>query len=570
MALASVIRAAVSSKILNKVDRFFSNRLTHIFVELVQNARRAGATLISVVTETTSSGTKIEFEDNGSGIDDFGKLLSLGDSKWDAATDRSEDPAGFGFFSIIHSGATVLSNGLRAHISTAAFLGNEDVAIEPTDVGPTQGTRIVFVRSENLATVAQALKEVVRFGSVDVTLNGVMLPREDFLKDSLYTKLVNGVRIGVFAGGGYRTPCNFHGSVTDIRTGGDPFRLESAILPAAELRYATTSDIYVKLDVVETSSLHLKLPDRTEVVQDDAFKALIAESRIAMYEYLATLPAHCAAFKQFLEAKELGITLQEAAPLLKDFFVPARDSNRDQPFSQLVVTAPRLVDPDEVAFVESMDEDEDRIGFAFEMGFSHFYKLGLRPVQLEPRFKGYRWYNAISKYRNFELTIDSTPVEEYSAPQLLTVVDKITLRFALDRQSKPTVPFTWDLPFAGYANEDDSQDCSLLVTKTSPWVLASNQYADVFGLEEAASHIGFDPGDDVDSDSSETQSDYFQERVRREIVRVLGGTLGAAQLELGKVIGDYDLRNALNAANISSVRLVKIDQEWTYEISAAA
>jgi len=168
------------------------------------------------------------------------------------------------------------------------------------------------------------------------------------------------------------------------------------------------------------------------------------------------------------------------------------------------------------------------------------------------------------------LTIDSTPVEEYSAPQLLTVVDKITLRFALDRQSKPTVPFTWDLPFAGYANEDDSQDCSLLVTKTSPWVLASNQYADVFGLEEAASHIGFDPGDDVDSDSSETQSDYFQERVRREIVRVLGGTLGAAQLELGKVIGDYDLRNALNAANISSVRLVKKDQEWTYEISAAA
>jgi len=30
MASASVIRAAVSSKILNKVDRFFSNRLTHI------------------------------------------------------------------------------------------------------------------------------------------------------------------------------------------------------------------------------------------------------------------------------------------------------------------------------------------------------------------------------------------------------------------------------------------------------------------------------------------------------------------------------------------------------------
>ena len=94
-------------------------------MELVQNSRRAGATLISVVTETTSKGTRIEFEDNGTGIDDFAKLLSLGDSKWDAETDRVEDPAGFGFFSLIHTGVSVLSNGLRAFISTAAFLGNE-------------------------------------------------------------------------------------------------------------------------------------------------------------------------------------------------------------------------------------------------------------------------------------------------------------------------------------------------------------------------------------------------------------------------------------------------------------
>jgi hypothetical protein len=570
MASASVIRAAVSSKILNKVDRFFSNRLSAIFVELVQNARRAGATLITVVIETTSKGTRIEFEDNGSGIDDFAKLLSLGDSKWDEATDRAEDPAGFGFFSLIHSGVTVLSNGLRAFISTAAFLGTEDVKVEPTDVGPTQGTRIVFVRTENLATVAQALKEIVRFGSVDVTLDGEMLPREDFLKDSLFTKTVNGVRIGVLTGGGYNTHCNFHGSVTDIRTGGDVFRLENVLLPAAELRYSTPSDIYVKLDVVETSSLHLKLPDRTEVVQDDAFKALIRESRIAMFEYLATLPAHCMSYKQFLEAEELGITLPEASPLLKDFYVRARDSNHDEAFSDLAVIYPRIVNPSEVAFVEGIDEDEDRTGFAFEMGFAYFFKLWLRPVQLEPRFKGFSWYSEIARYRHFDLKIDSKPVDEYEAPALLTVVDLITLRFALDRAGKPTESFVWDLPFVGFANEDDSQDCSLLVTKTSPWVLASDQFADVFGLEAAAAFIGFDPGDDVESDSYETQSEYIGTRVQREIVRVLGGNIGAAQLELKKVMGDYDLRNALNAANISSVRLVKKDQEWTYEITSAA
>ena len=568
MTSASVIRAAVSSKILNKVDRFFSNRLTAIFVELVQNSRRAGATLISVVTETTSKGTRIEFEDNGTGIDDFAKLLSLGDSKWDAETDRVEDPAGFGFFSLIHTGVSVLSNGLRAFISTAAFLGNEGVSVEPTDMGPTQGTRIVFVRSENPATVAQALKEIVRFGSVDVTLDGEMLPREDFLKGSLYTKLINGVRIGVFDGGVYHTLCNFHGSVTDIRTGGGLFRLDGVILPTG-VRYASTGDLYVKLDVVETSSLHLKLPDRTEVVQDDAFKVLIHESRIAMLEYLATLPAHSASYKQFLEAKELGITLPEASPLLKDFYVPARDSHCDESSFSEAITSSRIIDPSEVAFVEGVDED-DRTGFAFEMGFSHFHKLGLRPVQHEPRYKGYSWYSAIPQYRHFELTIDSKPVEEYDAASLLTVVDTITLRFALDRPGKPTVPFTWDLPFAGYANEDDSQDCALLVTKTSPWVLASDQYAGVFGLEAAADHIGFDPGDDVESDSYDTQHDWFTKHVEREIVRVLGGNVGQARLELGKVVSGYDLTHALNAANISEVRLVKTGQNWTFDIAAAA
>jgi hypothetical protein len=109
-----------------------------------------------------------------------------------------------------------------------------------------------------------------------------------------------------------------------------------------------------------------------------------------------------------------------------------------------------------------------------------------------------------------------------------------------------------------------------LVTKTSPWVLASDQYAGVFGLEAAVDHIGFDPGDDVESDSYDTQHDWFTEHVEREIVRALGGNIGQARLELGKVVGGYDLTHALNAANISEVRLLKTGQNWTFDIAAAA
>ena len=81
------IEAKVSARILSKADRLFTNRLSQIFVELLQNARRAGASLVTVTTSPspTDSTSLITFTDNGSGIEDFNKLLHLGESGWDQA-----------------------------------------------------------------------------------------------------------------------------------------------------------------------------------------------------------------------------------------------------------------------------------------------------------------------------------------------------------------------------------------------------------------------------------------------------------------------------------------------------
>jgi hypothetical protein len=123
-----LIQAQVSASFINKADRLFSNNLSDIFIELLQNARRAGATLVTVETvEGPDSGAKIVFGDNGHGIDDFSFLLNLGDSDWDEAVERAEDPAGMGFFSLVHSGVKVRSNGKEATISKDAFLGKAQV-----------------------------------------------------------------------------------------------------------------------------------------------------------------------------------------------------------------------------------------------------------------------------------------------------------------------------------------------------------------------------------------------------------------------------------------------------------
>src|SRR5579872_1508238 len=94
------IRAAVSRGILSKADRLFKNDNVGIWIEVLQNARRAGATLIEVTIEDAEPGSNscvLTVKDNGSGIENFQNLLTLGDSGWDSATQAVEDPAGMGF-----------------------------------------------------------------------------------------------------------------------------------------------------------------------------------------------------------------------------------------------------------------------------------------------------------------------------------------------------------------------------------------------------------------------------------------------------------------------------------------
>ena len=79
--MSQTIQARVSTKILQKADRLFNNSLRQVLVELLQNARRAGASLVTVITQVIApSRIEITFTDNGSGIADFQQLLSLGDS----------------------------------------------------------------------------------------------------------------------------------------------------------------------------------------------------------------------------------------------------------------------------------------------------------------------------------------------------------------------------------------------------------------------------------------------------------------------------------------------------------
>jgi Histidine kinase-, DNA gyrase B-, and HSP90-like ATPase len=99
----------------------FTDRFT-LISELLQNARRAGATRIEVHYGEASK--RLCVRDDGCGLTDFQKLLSFHESGWDADTRSKERPFGVGFSKCLYAASRciVTSGSQRVDIDTALAL----------------------------------------------------------------------------------------------------------------------------------------------------------------------------------------------------------------------------------------------------------------------------------------------------------------------------------------------------------------------------------------------------------------------------------------------------------------
>lgn len=154
----------------------FTDRFT-LISELLQNARRAGATQIEIRYDAVSR--ILQVTDDGRGIDDFQKLLSFNESGWDAPTCAEERPFGVGFSKCLYAASRciVASGCLWVDFNTSAALAK--APIEVMRAGETDaitGTRIELhgVDLPDLATRIEVL--CVGF-PVPVLFNGKALER---------------------------------------------------------------------------------------------------------------------------------------------------------------------------------------------------------------------------------------------------------------------------------------------------------------------------------------------------------------------------------------------------------
>ena len=281
------ITATIDPAAITRVSRFFDASDRQIIHEMLQNARRAGATRVDV---RTGSG-RVSMTDNGRGIADPQTLLSLGTSGWSREVGASECPAGMGFFSLARRNATVESrptggDAWRVDLEPEHFTGERAAQVlEAREAPLTQGTRVTFSRTRDDRNIADTIAEAARYGPLLVTVDGGAVEREDFLQHAVRVSLYEGVRIGVFHGTGKIDPkaagtpqmgnINFHGLAV-------PCPELPTVRPVSEqggIGKAWTTAV----DIMDCPQLELVLPARHKAVENAFLHTLARACRSAIY-----------------------------------------------------------------------------------------------------------------------------------------------------------------------------------------------------------------------------------------------------------------------------------------------
>ena len=515
------VRATVSERALQSAPLMFASGLTSILTEMLQNARRAGATEILV----RQDGDVVSIADDGSGIADPEALLSFGASGWDARTQSAELSAGMGFWSLAARGAHVMtsdgSRGWNAAISPEAFRGEADISVQHVP-GGVPGTTVSF-RAEGkdgtrglrdlVASCSRFYPLPVRFAKDDDEPEE--LTRIDFLAGAEKVIPFESGRIGIFEGSHSTRDdtINFFGLVVKTDT--------------AEVRQLYGPSHYAKFDLTSASGVQLALPARTEVVKNDAWAGLLERAETEIYRFLAEQDGHGLSFESYERGRALGVDLAPARARLKTWSPGCADECITTP--EFDTSSSRLQDLPPDARVLLAGEPADEHCFAMARREEGFFATLFEP---EHRYEGYAWYDALPKaglswqVEKGDGVLELPDLSGYSAAK----VDGLGFdRFPIGENIEE-----WRSPDRIVAllttqnGEQEEVEVGCLVFGESGRtfegdVLVGPGGINVGCLADLIERAIFQASDDWEADSWETQHDEFVREAQASAVRALCG-----------------------------------------------
>ena len=172
------------SNLVKSLKFSFTNKTT-VLGELMQNARRAGAT--QVIFEYYPETKILKVTDDGCGIDSIETLLTIAESGWDADVVAQEHPFGIGFLSALFAchHMTVVSKSGRISVNTDDVLSFKPVNITPVPEWDN-ATSITMVGVDlELGRIEHELKRLASAFPIPVLFNGAELNRPHAMDSGL-------------------------------------------------------------------------------------------------------------------------------------------------------------------------------------------------------------------------------------------------------------------------------------------------------------------------------------------------------------------------------------------------
>jgi hypothetical protein len=363
---------------LSKADRLFTGTLDGRIIEILQNARRAGATQVNIINKDGF----VTVRDNGSGIEDFSTLLDLGDSDWDEAMEKAEDPAGVGIFCLAPRQVTISSGDRKVCITENAWTGELVPILKGSD--SIKGTMLVFKDEPWESSLVE--KHAV-FTGLAVTVDGRKCANKGFCSGKAVSYPALGCKIEVrekkslnkwhshFRNGYYSNDIlvNFHGQVVAFRH-----------LPVKEEELAFLVDM-----TGDPTEIRLMLPARTRLVENKPFEELKATIEIEAYRFIQKRGSHKLSFKEYKRAQELGIELPESEPV---YTVGLLTGDTPEPIEVVMpkdILLERCYRFDE-ACKDGCETDEAN---AHLLAATGTFKEPFVPVSISHSYDGYSWTN---------------------------------------------------------------------------------------------------------------------------------------------------------------------------------
>ena len=525
------IQACVNQRLLTKADRFFTGTLNGRIIELLQNARRAGATKVSI----TNKDGWVTVKDNGQGISDFAKLLDLGGSGWDEVCEESEDPAGVGIFCLMPREVTIRSKRKMISIIEDSWTGAPiEVLDDPQPV--RKGTILSF--QDELWEASQVDINAV-FSGMQVTVGGEKCPSEPFVSDNAVHHPELGCKIEILESSQlnewhkqcrkYLWYCNygtvnFHGQIVTF-----------------DYNPVSESELHYLVDLTgEPTQIRLMLPARTCLVENDAYRKLLAAIELSAYRYIERKGEHKLHYKEFLRARELGIILPEAKPTFDTGLL-----TNDLSPEPVDVTMPKDFPLAKCYRSDPNDREEGDDINAHLLAALGTFNDPFIPISIDTCYDGYSWA-ILPTIVKTEVKVGKMLHSQWLWSGKLTCVDELSITVHTSDGKIFSSPVC--MAREPLLSEDKPcwADDNILVTAKAQSRLQSSEIWHHFG------------GWDEDGDTYETQADSFEEDLDRFWADLIGPD---EQLRRDILMPLNCIVPAWQAAHISSDGRVRIEHE---------